>query len=51
MWYITMILEMYMAIPFLSIIVYKFSLKAINIPIIIWFTCSTLILSVSVYVY
>lgn len=35
MWYMPMILGIYIAIPFLSVIVHKFSLKVVKIPIII----------------
>ena len=48
MWYMPMILGMYIVVPFLSIIVHKFSLKEIKIPLIVGIICSTLIPSLSV---
>lgn len=50
MWYMPMILGIYIAVPFLSVIVHKFSFKTIKIPIIIGMICSIVVPSISVII-
>lgn len=48
MWYMPVILGIYVAIPFISIIVKKFNLKSMLVPIILVFICSVLLPTISI---